>query len=307
MNTGDDSGSDLPKAAPLVWAPRAELAALRGRAEALASVRSFFAERDVLEVSTPVLGRYTVTDPQVEAIEVPGYGFLQTSPEAGLKRLLAAGIPSLYQLGPAFRADERGRLHSPEFTLLEWYRLGFDSAALRDEVAALVDRLLGPAPYAVMPVDELLDRGRSALRSQQLSPAAAADEDLVLLTGIESLTEARVFVVDFPAEQAAMARLKADDPRYADRFELIINGVEIANGYAEAVNADELRQRFAEDRRARAALGRPDREPDPYLLAAMDAGLPDCAGVALGVDRLLMLALDLQRIDGIQALSLDPR
>lgn len=266
---------------------------LRQRAAALARMRAFFAERDVLEVQTPVLGAATVTDPHVDALPA-GDGFLQTSPEYAMKRLLAAGAPSIYQLGPAFRAGESGRLHSPEFTLLEWYRLGFDDRALMDEVAALVDLFLGPASYRALRYDALL---------AQSPLAPAEDEDLRLNAAIEALGDARVFVTHYPAAQAALARLHPEDPATAARFELVVNGVELANGYYELGDADDLRARFAADNRERRRLGKTEQVLDERFLAAMAAGLPDCAGVALGVDRLLLLAFGAGRLSEVMAFA----
>lgn len=270
------------------WQPSAEPETLRQRAAILTSIRSFFGDRGVLEVHTPLLGRSTVTDPDVEAIAVPGYGYLQTSPEYFMKRLLAAGVPSCYQLASAFRHEERGRLHSCEFMMLEWYRLGYDHRQLMTEVAELVDLVLGPADVASVPYAELvgdMERPRAEL-------------DLSFAQGCEQLS-GRWFVTHYPAEQAALARLEADDPRWAARFELIVDGIEIANGYWELTEPAEHRRRFDEDLARRAARGLPTHVADEAFLAALDAGLPACAGVALGVDRLVMLALGKSSLDEV--------
>ncbi|MEM1229270.1 MAG: amino acid--tRNA ligase-related protein [Pseudomonadota bacterium] len=264
---------------------------LRRRAAALSDIRAFFAERNVLEVQTPVLAPATVTDPHVDAIPA-GDGFLQTSPEYAMKRLLAAGAPSIYQLGPAFRAGERGRLHNPEFTLLEWYRLGYDDQALMQEVAALVDRLLGSDQYTFNRYDDLLAQ----------SPAPAHEpEELRLAAAIESLSARRVFITHYPAEQAALARLHEQEPGTAARFELVVDGVELANGYHELGDEAQLRARFDQDNEVRRRLGKPERALDEAFLAAMAAGLPDCAGVALGVDRLLLLAFGARELREVLA------
>ena len=231
-----------------------------------------------MEVQTSCLGRYTVTDTHIESIAVPGFGYLQTSPEYQLKRLLAAGAPSLYQIGPVFRAGESGRLHNPEFTMLEWYRLGFDDAALMAEVAELVDGVLGPAEYRYATYEDVVAMSREP----------DADQDLAYANGLHAFGDVRLFVTDFPVEQAALARLRGSPPRAA-RFELAVAGVEIANGYYELGDADQLTGRFS---RERAARGEGAPEMDPAFLAAMAAGLPECAGVAVGVDRLLMLKLN---------------
>lgn len=268
------------------WAQR-----VRQRAQCLAAIRAFFAARDVLEVQTPVLAAATVTDPDVESIAVPGYGYLQTSPEYQMKRLLCAGVPSIYQLGPVFRHEEQGRLHNPEFTMLEWYRLGFDDRQLMQEVADLVTELLGPADFQTISYRELV--GEMADQPD----ADRSDLDLRFAHACESLKPGRFFIVDYPADQAALARLRPDNPTVAARFELIVDGVEIANGYWELQEPVEHQRRFAEDRRVRKARGLPDVEPDREFLQALEQGLPQCAGVALGVDRLLMLSQSADRLE----------
>ena len=263
------------------WRPTCPLAVLPARAAILADIRAFFAERGVIEVQTPTLGRTSTTEPQVEPLRTTDGAFLQTSPEHYMKRLLAAGAPSIYQLGPAYRAEEQGRLHLEEFSMLEWYRLGFDDAALMDEVAALVDRILGPG-----------DCRRVSYESLVGAPTGdAAELDLRFANALAGLGAGRWFVTDYFAEQAALARLRAADQTRAARFELIVDGVELANGYHELRDPKELRRRMAVDNAARAAAGLPRMAADERLLAAMADGLPDCAGVALGVDRLVMLAL----------------
>ena len=266
---------------------------LRLRAQALEAIRGFFAARDVVEVQTPVLAPATVTDPDVESIAVPGYGFLQTSPEYQMKRLLSAGAPSIYQLGPVFRHEERGRLHNPEFTMLEWYRLGFDDQQLMQEVAELVALVLGPDAVQTVTYQQLVgdvsDRG----------DVQRSELDLRFAEACEKLQPGRFFVVDYPADQAALARLRPDNPSVAARFELVIDGIEIANGYWELLDPTEHERRFAADRARRKALGRADVEPDQPFLTALRRGLPNCAGVALGVDRLLMLAQNADRLDEV--------
>ena len=248
----------------------------------LAQIRAFFAERDVIEVQTPTLGRTSVSEPQIESLRTRDGAFLQTSPEHYMKRLLAAGAPSIYQLGPVYRAGESGRLHQEEFTMLEWYRLGYDDQALMTEVAALVDGLLGPAPYERMTYESLVGTVHGE----------PTELDLAYAEAVEALGPLRCFVTDYPASQAALARVRGDggDARAA-RFELIINGVEIANGYHELTDAAELGARVAKDNQRRREAGREVMAPDGRLLAAMAHSLPDCAGVAIGVDRLVMLAV----------------
>lgn len=272
------------------WQPAAHLQGLQRRAQVLRQVREFFYAREVLEVQTAALASTSVTEPNIDSIAVSDYGFLQTSPEYQMKRLLAAGAPSIYQLGPAFRHGEAGRLHNPEFTMLEWYRLGFDEVQLMAEVAELVDAVLGVQDFSCVTYTELLAVEPGSLNSDQ--------EDLLLLQRLDELLEQgqrRVFITHYPASQAALARLHPQehpqDERFAARFELVVDGVELANGYHELTDATELRQRFQRDQALRHSKGKPAMAIDEQLLAALESGLPNCAGVALGIDRLVMQAL----------------
>ncbi len=269
--------------------PACSLEALQARSELLHSVREFFRSRDVLEVQTPTLGGATVTEPAVEAIAVPGLGYLQTSPEYHLKRLLAAGAPSLYQLGPVYRAGESGRYHNPEFVMLEWYRLGFSDRELMAEVAELVDMALGPGSFEVLSYEQVVRRAPPVPEAASLDPREALD--LAFATGIDSLGLGRFFVTDFPADQAALARLRPENPPVAARFELVVDGLELANGYWELGDAEALAERFRRDLAVRRSRGQSEPALDRRFLEAMAAGLPPCAGVALGFDRLLMLKL----------------
>ncbi len=266
---------------PESWEPTCTVEVLGARAEILAKARRFFAERGVVEVQTPTLGRTTVSDPQIESLRTVGGEYLQTSPEYYMKRLLAAGVPSIYQIGPVYRAEESGHWHLTEFTMLEWYRLGLDDRALMDEVAGLVDAILGAGQYRCLTHAELL----------ATLPDGPADLHLRFVEAVEQLGAGRFFIIDYPAEQAALARLRSDNPGVAARFELVVNGLELANGYHELTDAEELRGRMRCDNQHRQGLGKPAVEPDQCLLAAMRHGLPDCAGVALGLDRLVMLAV----------------
>ena len=269
------------------WQPSTDVNGLVQRAALLQRLRQFFAQRHVLEVQTPLLAPNTVTDPDVESVAVPGYGFLQTSPEYQMKRLLAAGAPSIYQLASAFRHEEVGRLHNSEFTMLEWYRLDFDHSQLMNEVVDLVNEVLGPASYTTVTYAELvgdLDRPRDEL-------------DLAFAEATGALSPGRFFVVDYPADQGALARLKPDNPAVAARFELVIDGVELANGYWELLDPSEHLQRFQQDQKIREARGLIPVEIDRAFIAALNAGLPTCAGVALGVERLLMLSMGERSLD----------
>ena len=307
------------------WRPRADLATLRLRAELLARVRAFFAARGVLEVETPMLSAAAVTDPHLASFSTvyagpgPRYGwtlYLHTSPEFPMKRLLAADSGCIYQIARVFRDGEAGRRHNPEFTLLEWYRVGFDHHRLMDEVAELVTVLLAgrlpPAKPERLSYRELFQRhlDLNPHRTSVAELAARAKEqgvpiplgmplddadpwlDLLLTHCIEPrLGMGRLtFVYDYPASQAALARLRLDDPPVGERFELYLNGIELANGFHELGDADEQRRRFEAENAARRGLGLPLMPMDENLLAALAVGLPDCAGVALGFDRLVMLA-----------------
>ena len=307
------SGSDA-------WQPTASRAALEERARQLAWVRDFFACRNVLEVETPVLGRRSVTDPNMDSIPVcpasagagvPG-GWLQTSPEYPMKRLLAAGVGDIYQVARVFRDGERGARHNPEFSLLEWYRLGFNDSQLMAEVSDLVCGWLGcPEPVTLSyreavqrfaSVDpfkasdaELRQRCRDWMPSDQRS-GLLRDEclDLLMSHQVEpGLAQVGpVFVTGYPESQAALARISTlNGIRQAHRFELYVDGLELCNGYWELTDASEQEARFEADNRARQQAGRPQMPVDEALLAALEAGFPDCSGVALGLDRLLMLKL----------------
>ena len=312
-----DPGADSPSllATGPDWRPSCRVSTLRERARLLAGVRGFFAAREVLEVQTPALGRRTVLDPALESIATREGRYLQTSPEYHMKRLLAAGAPSIYQIAPAFRDGEAGRWHNPEFTMLEWYRVGFDASALMAEVAALVDMLLGHGPYESVACADLL-RGRFGI---EIDDAGALEEvgnalglaeptlhealDLALAEALTSYAERRVFVTGFPAALAALARV--GDDGCADRFELIVDGVEVANGYHELTDAAELAARMDADVERRRALGKTETAPDEALLAAHRHGLPDCAGVAMGLDRLLMIKLGASSLAEVMAFSWD--
>ncbi|MFZ5654353.1 MAG: EF-P lysine aminoacylase EpmA [Pseudomonadota bacterium] len=310
------------------WRPTAGLEAMAHRARLLAAVRAFFAARGVLELEVPLLGRAGVTDPHIDNLEVAGRPpwYLQSSPEYFLKRWLAVHPHAVYYLGKAFRAGERGRLHHPEFTLLEWYRPGWDDDRLIGEVAELLAGLgagdahrrldygacfaatTGLDPHAAT-ADEL--RARAAAAAGQ-PPSQWADQlratclDLLFSLAVQpELPAGVVFVTRYPACQAALARI-ADEPgrgAVARRFEVFLDRIELGNGYWELTDAGEQRRRFARDLDQRRALGRPLRAPDARLLAALRAGLPPCAGVALGIDRLLMALLDARHIREVLAFA----
>jgi lysyl-tRNA synthetase class 2 len=310
------------------WRPTASTAALRQRAQARRTTREFFFARNVLEVETPAMIQAPVSDVNLGSVRVQMSGsdnplFLHTSPEYAMKRLLAAGSGDIYQVCHVYRGAERGRQHNPEFTMLEWYRLGFSLEQLMQEVADLTNQLLGsPLPLEFVsyrdavrryagfdPLDADIGELQRAAQALGLDAShaerAGRDELLDLIVGARvgpalgasSLT----FLHRYPASQAALARLDPDDPRVALRFELYHRGLELANGYHELTNVAEQRSRFAADQKTRNSRGLPTFELDTHLLAALEAGLPDCAGVALGFDRVLMLAMNATSIDEVIA------
>jgi len=294
------------------WRPSADRSALLARAELLAVVRAFFAERRVLEVETPLLSQAAVTDPALENFCLPhseGARYLQTSPEYAMKRLLAAGSGDIFQVCKAFRAGEVRRRHNPEYTLLEWYRIGFDHIQLMREVGDLVCAITGLPGWQiwswqavmqwVLGVDPLgMDAGElgELVSSLGLTVPDDLDRDGLWDVLMSHCVEPAisdwgvVFVTDYPASQAALARcIPGHDAAVAARFECYVQGIELANGYWECTDPDELAGRFEQDNRLRRERGLPERGIDAYLLDAMLAGLPDCAGVAMGLDRLLMV------------------
>jgi len=300
------------------WRPSADAHALRARASLYRTIRQFFAERDVLEVETPLLAAHGVTDPHIQCIPVPGYGHLQSSPEYHMKRLLAAGSGAIYQISRAFRDGEQGARHNPEFSLLEWYRPGYSLQALIDECIALLSPLLpvnGVDQYRFREVfASVTGLDPLTASTQQLAAYAAKHDDLpeldkpalvdwLMATQVEPrLPGNRLSVVtDFPGWAAALANRFQDErgDEVAARFEIYAGGLELANGYNELLDAGEQRRRFEHDSQRRAAQGKPLMDADDKLLAALDAGLPPCSGVAIGLDRLLMLITGHERIDQV--------
>ena len=295
------------------WRPSASIEALRLRARLLRAVRAYFDDQGVMEVETPVLGSTTVTDPSIRSLgsndRTGRSWYLQTSPESAMKRLLAAGSGSIYQITRAFRDGERGRHHNPEFSILEWYRVGFDHHRLMDDVDALLDRVLAPRKSSRITFRDAflrhLDLDPSTATMAELHDAcessgfasrtAAATRDecldhLLADTVQPALGPGRVYLLDFPASRAALARVRTGPPCVAERFELYIDGIEVANGYHELRDAGELRGRMRRDIETRRRSARSAPAVDERLLAAHEAGLPACAGVAVGFDRLVMLA-----------------
>lgn len=310
-----------------LWRPGADIDNLRARARVLAQIRRFFADRDVLEVETPVLSKCAVSDPFIDSLEV-SFGFqpgiederlyLQTSPEYAMKRLLAAGSGDIYQMAKVFRNGESGRRHNPEFTMLEWYRLGFDDHQLMAEVESLVKAVVPELEVQYLSYAQLFEQAlgldphcasleqlQQACREHVDAPFEDDDRDtwlnLLMSHVLEPRLQGAVFIHSYPASMAALAQVREDDRErpVAARFELFVDGVELANGYHELTDATEQARRLDADQQQRGVLGLPQRPLDTRLVQALEAGLPACAGVALGVDRLVMLALGVDSLERV--------
>ena len=316
------------------WQPSASLDTLHQRARLFARLRGFFSARGLLEVDTPLLSAATVTDPCIHSLPVtfhpPGTStprtfWLQTSPEYAMKRLLAAGSGPIYQICKSFRGDLPGPLHNPEFTMLEWYRPGWDHHALMNEVDELLQEMLGTPPaqkitYGTLflahtgldphtaPLTALAQFGKDRVAVVSDITERRDWLDLIMTHCIEpQLPEDRpVFVHDFPACQAALAKIRYEEtPAVASRFEVYFRGMELANGFHELQDANEQRQRFQQELTERQTLGLAPVPIDERFLDALEAGLPDCAGVALGVDRLLLLAQDVRSLSDILCFDIE--
>jgi lysyl-tRNA synthetase class 2 len=306
------------------WQPTATLARLCARAKIMAQIRAFFSERDVLEVDTPLLCRVTAMDPHLQSISVPlsngDIGYLQTSPEFPMKRLLASGSGSIYSLGKVFRGDESGRYHNLEFTLLEWYRIGFNHHQLMDEMDALLQRVLGTDnairvtyrsifrdKLSIDPFTASINELKNAAIIAKLNVVDLGDDrDTWLELLMSHLIEPQLgvtqphFIFDFPASQAALAKIREEDHHLiGERFEVYHHGIELANGYHELTDAKEQRRRFEADNVQREKMHLAQLPIDENLLAALAHGMPECAGVALGVDRLIMLAIKAKHINEV--------
>jgi len=298
------------------WRPSAGLDVLALRATLLWRLRGWFADHGVMEVETPALSAATVTDPHIHSLETRLYSrpmYLQTSPEFFMKRLLAAGTGDIYQVCRVFRDGESGRRHNPEFTMVEWYRRDLDVQRMMDEIESLL-AVLGAGYREPRPARRITYRAM-CMEFAGIDPFVAATPailtrlseagvpvpdglsadrdallDLLLATIVEPAmpVEIPVFVFDFPASQAALARIRADDPPVAERFELFLGGMELANGFHELRDTAEQAGRFERDLQRRRDAGLKQPPVDRRLLAALDAGLPECTGVALGFDRLVM-------------------
>jgi len=319
------------------WRPACELENLRLRAQILTEIRAFFQQRQVLEVETPLLCRTTGTDPQLAFFATtldspPTHNqlFLQTSPEFAMKRLLAAGSGSIFQICKAFRNGESGRFHNPEFTILEWYRVGFNLQQLMDEVLALLQELLALTgkKFSVRQVayqqffwevtglnalvyDRPVFRDFSCAEGFPEADSLCGDDHVIWLDFLFShcvqpkmLPDCIYLLHDYPAVLSSLARVHVLDPRLTERFEVFINGIELGNGFYELADAKEQEARFAKEIALRSQHGMQPVAKDQLFLAALQAGLPDCSGVAVGVDRLLMICSVARSIEAVLAFPL---
>ena len=309
------------------WRPTADLETLKQRARLLQQTRSFFYARDVLEVETPILTSTGSTEVHLDQFDVNSETdnsnyYLITSPEFAMKRLLAAGSGDIFSLGKVFRAGEKGSRHQPEFTMLEWYRLGFDLEKLMQEVEQLLvvlfdDKLVQPSvtmTYAqafekiisLNPLTATIDELMFAVKQHSDMDVPSLDDrqsylDLIMSHFVEPTfsPDRLTFVTHYPAEQASLARLNKNDPRVAERFEVFAGGLELANGFYELADVAEQRNRMLYDNKQRVEMGLTEIELDQDFLSALEAGLPDCSGVAIGFDRLVMLATGKQNINDV--------
>lgn len=317
------------------WQPAAGVQAAKNRGVMMRRIRDCFDAADVLEVDTPALSPYAVSDTQLESLEIPESlvsrrpMFLHTSPEFCMKRLLAAGYPDIFSICRVFRDGESGARHQPEFTMIEWYRLGFGLQAIIDDTIRVIKSALGSTltQHGFDRLDyrdtfrQVTNVDPLAATFQELADAAQADDalrkavgserddwlDLILATQVAPLFKKdRLTVLQhYPASQAALARLCPEDPRVADRFEVFFGTIELANGYVELTDAAEQLQRMRADDEGRRRRKRVVRPHDRFLLAALEAGLPACAGVAMGFERLQMIHDETDDIEDVLTFSFE--
>ena len=314
------------------WRPSASLNVIKKRADLLQQVRAFFHAREVMEVDTPSLSLAGNTEPNIENFTVQtgkDTYYLHTSPEFPMKRLLAAGSGSIYQICKVFRQEEAGRYHNPEFSMLEWYRVGFDHNELMDEVEELLKVVLTDVGIKE---SRRMSYQQSFIDHAEFDPLEISNEELVVHAArlgfeeVQGLTvndrdawlellfdqivakklakNTIMFIYDYPESQAALARIRKEEG-VAERFEVYINGIELANGFHELTDAKEQRQRFEQENAIRVAQGSQEIPMDERLLSALEEGLPECAGVALGIDRLLMLKVEASSIEDVINFSFD--
>ena len=322
------------------WKPTATVDMLKTRARLLSKLRAFFAEKDIYEVQTPVLSHAGNTEPSIDTFITqqnensnnPSQpSFLNTSPEFAMKRLLASGCGSIYQITPVFRQGEQSSKHNSEFTLLEWYRVDFDHHALMGEVNALLHYI--SKDFLTLERSHFYTYQDAMIKFADVDPFTASNEDLkaaiekagIDVVGMDNDSSADswldllmcqvveknlpkncpVFIYDYPASQAALAKIRKGSPDVAERFELYINGMELANGFHELQDADEQSERFKSEQRLRKERGLPGIPADSQLIAALKHGLPDCAGVAIGLDRLLMVLTGTEHINDVLTFPFD--
>lgn len=315
------------------WQPSASIENLLARAKIIKEIRQFFNERGLLEVETPVLSEFGVTDVHLSTFNTQFISplgeqsktlWLATSPEYHMKRLLAAGSGPIFQISKVFRNEEAGLRHNPEFTMLEWYRPYFDMYRLIDEVDDLLQQILDCPPAEKLSyqfafqqyvgLDPLLaERSELVVKAKQYNLADCDDDDrdTLLQFLFSTVVEPQigqdhpVAIYHFPSTQAALAQVSSEDQRVAERFEFYYQGIELANGFHELTDAREQQHRFEQDNRQREKMGLEVQKIDERLLAALHAGLPNTSGVALGVDRLIMLALNAQDIREVISFGID--
>jgi len=313
------------------WQPSASVETLKLRARMLQSIRAFFADKQVMEVDTPVLSKAAITDPHLYSFFTEFHNaryYLHTSPEFFMKRLLAAGSGDIYQICKVFRDDEQGRQHNPEFSMLEWYRMGFDHHRLMDEVEQFIHYLYGQLNIEIasktitrisyqqafinaLGIDPLTANAielKITAQQNHIEIPIGMDEhdkdmwlDWLMTQGVAPSFEQNsfTFLFDYPASQAALAKISKQDARVAHRFELFYGELELANGFYELTDAKEQRRRFEHENTMRVQQEIEAMPVDESLLAALENGLPECAGVALGVDRLLMVLLNESSISNV--------
>jgi lysyl-tRNA synthetase class 2 len=319
------------------WQPTCSIETLHLRARLLAKIRAFFLEKAVLEVETPLLSQSIGTDPQLAFFATEYHLppqqhrlFLQTSPEFAMKRLLSSGCGSVYQICKAFRNGESGRFHNPEFTLLEWYRVGFTLPQLMDEIAELIlslfaeqEALLGVQRYSYQAIFQHYtglnalefcydDYCTYALTNQLPEAVLLCEHDHTLWLDFLFSHQVQPYLGDnalcmiygYPARLSSLARINIDDSRITDRVELFINGIELGNGFYELTDAVEQNQRFDDEIASRQQKNLPDVVKDERLIAALKMGLPECSGVAIGLDRLLMLLSKTTSVDEVLSFSI---
>jgi elongation factor P--(R)-beta-lysine ligase len=312
------------------WRPTASVATLEVRAAMLRAAREYFAATRTLEVETPTLSAAAVTDIHIASVEAVAGGqrrFLQTSPEYAMKRLLAAGCADIWQISKVYRDGERGRWHNPEFTMIEWYRVGIDQHALMSDVERLIGTVLPPSRQfdraerltyreamqlhagvdafndaTPMLVARLQSAGIEVPREVMQDRDACLDLIIGTLVGPQLGLDRLTFIYDYPASQAALARAHGN---VAARFEAYMDGIELANGFHELADPQEQRARFERDAQQRARHGLPAVPIDEHFLDALAHGLPECSGVALGFDRLVMCAVGARHIDEVLAFPFD--